>query len=180
MFPPRGVHLAKAQNARGLRHAFNQQHSRHDRVVGEVAEKMRLVERHVFDSDAVILAANIDDAIDHDKGIAMRQQPQDFADIGDLDRLAAPSSASSALRLRRTRRRSVATPRFHSITGSAGKPPQRAPAGTLDITPAFAPSIAPSPIVKWSAMPTCPANTAKSPTVTLPDMPTCETIRQCL
>src|SRR5215472_12680509 len=88
---------------------------------------MRLVERHVFDSDAVILAVNIDDAIDHEKGVAMWQQPQDFADIGDLDRLAAHSSAPSALRLRRTRRRSVATPRFHSTTGSAGNPAQRPP-----------------------------------------------------
>src|SRR6516164_5810362 len=108
---------------------------------------MRLVERHVFDSDAVILAANIDDAIDHEKRVAMRQQPQDFADIGDLDRLAAHSSAPSALRLRRTRRRSVATPRFHSTTGSAGNPAQRPPGGTCDITPARAPSMAPSPIV---------------------------------
>src|SRR6516162_10214865 len=107
---------------------------------------MRLVERHVFDSDAVILAANIDDAIDHEKGVAM-QQPQDFADIGDLDRLAAHSSAPPSLRLPRTRRRTVATPRFHSTTGSAGNPAQRPPGGTCDITPARAPSMAPSPIV---------------------------------
>src|SRR6516164_9078067 len=72
---------------------------------------MRLVERHVFDSDAVILAANIDDAIDHEKGVAMRQQPQDFADIGDLDRLAAHSSASLPLDHRLSRKSRPAPPR---------------------------------------------------------------------
>src|SRR5215470_14767465 len=121
---------------------------------------MRLIERHVFDSDAVILAANIDDAIDHEKGVAMRQQPQNFADIGDLDRLAAHSSVPSVLRLRRTRRRSVATPRFHSITGSAGYPAQRPPGGICDMTPARAPIMAPSPIVTWSATPTWPPSIA--------------------
>ncbi len=42
------------------------------------------------------------------------------------------------------------------------------------MTPARAPSMAPAPIVMWSATPTCPPNMAKSPTVTLPDMPVCD------
>src|SRR6266568_3236578 len=112
-----------------------------------MTEEMRFVEGDIFNADAMVLAADVDDAIDHDKGIAVRQQPQDLMDVGDLKGLAAHSSAPSVLRPRRTRRRTVTTPRFHSITGSAGYPTQRPPAGIFDITPARAPTIAPSPIV---------------------------------
>ena len=105
------VHLTQAQHTRGLRHALDQEHARHHRVVGKMTEEMRLVESDVFDPDAVILAANVDDAVDHDKGVAMRKEPQDLPDIGALKRLAAHSSVPSSLRealSRRTRRRTMA------------------------------------------------------------------------
>jgi len=102
-------------------------------------EKLRLVERDVFDSDAVFLAADVDDAIDHDEGIAMRQKPQRFHGCRRLPLSRRSFPLSSDLRPFRTKCRSVATPRFHSITGSPGKPAQRAPAGTFEITPARPP-----------------------------------------
>src|ERR1700730_3644428 len=110
--------MAQAQDTRSLRHAFDKKHAGHHRVVGKVTKEMRFVEGNVFNADAMVLAADTDDSINHDKGIAMRQQPQYFANVGDLEALAAHSSVPSALRPRRTRRRMLATPRFHSITGS--------------------------------------------------------------
>src|SRR5262249_17023072 len=106
-------HMTQSQNARGMRHALDQKHARHDRVIGKMTEEMRLVEGDIFDSDTVIFAADVDDPVDHDKRIAVRKEPQDLADIGAFEDLAAHSSVSAlpALRAalsRRTSRRSMA------------------------------------------------------------------------
>src|SRR5262249_9126254 len=156
------VHLAQAKDARSLRHALDQEHTRHHRITREVALELRLVDRDVLDADAMVFTADVDDAVDHHERVAMRKEPQDFQNFRGFRRRAAHSASPSAgvlLRPARTRRRTVAWPRFHSIAGSAGKPAQRLPAGTCDMTPALAPSTAPVPIVKWSATPTCPAST---------------------
>ena len=66
------THLTQAQHARGLRHAFDQEHARHHRITGKMPGKLRFVDGDVLDADAVLLAADIDDAIDHEKRVAMR------------------------------------------------------------------------------------------------------------
>jgi hypothetical protein len=43
--------------------------------------EMRLVEGHVLDADAVFVAAGLDDAIDEQKGIAVRQEGEQPLDI---------------------------------------------------------------------------------------------------
>jgi hypothetical protein len=40
---------------------------------------MRLVHRLILDADAMLLAAHVDDAVDHEKRIAVRRQPDDIA-----------------------------------------------------------------------------------------------------
>ena len=129
----------------------------------------------------MLFVVDIDNAIDHENSRAMRRSRR----ISWISAISSVSplipSVPSVLRPRRTRRRTVPCLRFHSITGSAGNPAQRAPAGHVGHhRRPCAPTTAPSPIVacdrprrRW------PAKTALSPTVTLPDMPTCETIRQC-
>ena len=38
-----------------------------------MTEKLRLVERDILDADTVLVAAHVDNAVDHEEGIAMRQ-----------------------------------------------------------------------------------------------------------
>src|SRR5208282_1194574 len=144
-----------------------------------MAEELRLVDRDVLDSDAMFVAAHVDDAVDHDEGVAMRQQPQDVAYAGDAEGFGIHVPSPSALPPRRTRRRMTAALFSQSRAGWAGEPPQRSPLGISAATPLCAASMTPLPIVRWSAMPTCPPIMTKSPTFTLPDMPVCEAIRQC-
>src|SRR5271156_2843574 len=174
-----GRHVAQAQHARGLRHTLDHQHARHDRVAGKMAEEMRLVEGDILDADAMLVAAHVDDTVDHEKRVAVRQQPQDFADIGDAEGFYVHPSSPSVLPRPRASFLSTATPFMKSRIGWAGDPTQRSPAGTSVMTPAFAPSKAPAPTVVWAARPTCPPIITKSPTSELPDMPTCPAIKQC-
>ena len=44
---------------------------------GKMAEELRFVEGHVLDADRVLVAAHVDDAIDHEERIAMRQRLED-------------------------------------------------------------------------------------------------------
>ena len=45
----------------------------HDRAAGEMAHEMRLVHRHVLDADAGLVALRLDDSVDKQKGVTMRQ-----------------------------------------------------------------------------------------------------------
>ena len=106
---------------------------------GKVSHEMRLVDRYVLDADAMIVAANVDDAVDHEKRIAVRQHFEHHRDIGRFklgDRFIHNSRLSLSLPTcwRRIDARSLARiviSRNHSVTGLAGVPPQRAPGGTL-------------------------------------------------
>src|SRR6185312_757391 len=119
------------QDAGGLRHALDQEHAGHHRVVRKVAEKLRLVDGDVLDADAGVVAADVDDAIDHDERVTVRQEPQDLADLGGLDRL-------------RTRGRVHGPPSSDLPAAWAGISPR-----TL-LCPAM---MAPSPIVTFSVTP---------------------------
>src|SRR4029450_9684906 len=56
------------------------------RVSGKVALEMRLVDRHVLDANAMLVAPDIDHPIDHQKRITVRQHFQDDRDVGRLER----------------------------------------------------------------------------------------------
>ena len=70
-----------ADRAGRLRHAFDQQHAGHDRMVGKMTLELRLVEGHVLDADAGFVAADVDDPVDQQKRIAMRQRFQELQDV---------------------------------------------------------------------------------------------------
>src|SRR5882672_7277354 len=115
--------------------------------------ELRLVDRDVLDSDAALVATDIDDAVDHQKRIAVRQRLENGGNIGRLEcgpgdsHFPHPHSLSCARPplLSLVSRSSVATSRSHCLPDLAGYPAQRAPDGTLLMTPALAPSIAPAP-----------------------------------
>ena len=87
-------HRADAKRAGGLRHALQHQHARHHRIVGKMAEELRLVGGDVLDADAVFVAADFDDAVDQQERIAVRKRGEDFANPDGLKRLAAHVSIS--------------------------------------------------------------------------------------
>ena len=77
-----GPDVAAADRARRLRHALDQQHAGEDRQSGKVAHELRLVGGDVLDADAGFVAVDLDDAVDHQERIAVRQQLQQRLDIG--------------------------------------------------------------------------------------------------
>ena len=56
-----------------------------------MAHELRLVDGDVLDADGVLVGAHVDHAVDHDEGVAMRQQPQDFTDVDGAKRVAHSS-----------------------------------------------------------------------------------------
>ncbi len=70
-----------AQRACGLRQALDDQHARHHRILREVALEERLVDGHVLDADARLVAVDVVDAIEQQEGVAVRQQLQNLADV---------------------------------------------------------------------------------------------------
>lgn len=68
------------QYARDLGHGFNDENTRHDGETREVTEEMRLIDGDVFDADDGIFR-HVDDAVDHQHGVAMRE---DFRDLLDF------------------------------------------------------------------------------------------------
>src|SRR6185436_19406311 len=75
------LNMVHAQRARGLRHALDQKHARHDRIAGEVPLKVRLVRGDVLDAGGGAVPVHVDDAVDKEERIAMRQQ---LEDVGGL------------------------------------------------------------------------------------------------
>src|SRR5207244_3132837 len=65
------------QHAGGLRHGLNDEHAGHDRKIGKVPVEEGLVGGNVLDADDA-LRLELDDAVDQEHGIAMRQYPPDF------------------------------------------------------------------------------------------------------
>src|SRR6202035_3316049 len=109
-----------------------------------------------------LVAANVDDAVDHEERIAVRQRREDALDVGCAEAVYAHSSSPALSRLFPPRAilPIMASALSHSRNGRAGKPPHCAPAGTSVMTPLRAPSRAPAPIVRWSAIPTWPPSIA--------------------
>jgi hypothetical protein len=73
--------MVHAQRARGLRHALDQKHARHDRIAREVPLKVRLVRGDVLDAGGGAVPVHVDDAVDKEERIAMWQQ---LEDVGGL------------------------------------------------------------------------------------------------
>ena len=120
--------------------------SRHYRIFGEMADKLRFIRGDILDADAIFVAAYSDNSIDQKERIAVGQQPQDFVNVGGAKSLFVHSGSPLRLSLLASRR-SAATPFIKSRIGRAGEPTQRSPGGTSCITPLCAPSCAPVPIV---------------------------------
>src|SRR6516162_1652412 len=74
-----------ANSACSLRHALDQQHARKYRVAGKMPGELRLVEGDVLDAYGRFIAADLDNAIHHQKRIAMRQGFEDHRDVGILE-----------------------------------------------------------------------------------------------
>jgi hypothetical protein len=72
------------QRARGLGHGLDDQHARHHRPAGEMADEERLVHRHVLDAGARQVGIHVDDAVDQQERRPMRQQLHDADDVGFL------------------------------------------------------------------------------------------------
>jgi hypothetical protein len=86
--PSDRLHRPQYQDGRCLRQAFDHQDAGHDRIVRKCPAKVRLVHRQVLDADAMVLAADVDDAVDQKKRIAVRQQPEDL--ISATPRVSSP------------------------------------------------------------------------------------------
>ena len=134
---------------------------------------MRLIEGDVLDADTLFVAANIDDPIDHEKRITVRQRLEHRGDVGGFQGFdGVVHGHAPIVRCRRRRRpfraRAVSAPcisRNHCLIGLAGEPNQRAPAGTLPCTPLTAAICAPSPMVTLLFTPTRAPSTTKSSSV---------------
>src|SRR5690606_28495183 len=62
----------------GLRHAFNDQHARQNRVAWEVTLYNWLIERDILDAHSCLVAIDLDDLVDHQERITMRQAGEDL------------------------------------------------------------------------------------------------------
>src|SRR5581483_12195999 len=105
--------------------------------------------------------AHADDAIDHQKGITVRQRLEDRRDVGGVERVyglvhtrvpyfsspPASVSADGSVCSPLARRSMSIVSRNHCLIGLAGKPPHFAPGGTSPCTMLVAAICAPSPIV---------------------------------
>ena len=154
---------------------------------------MRLVHRHVLDADAVFVGARLDDPIDEQERIAVRQQRQQLLDVVALDDSDRSSRSfrppfrpqpgpvhrsSEWLGVRAGRgellhRRDLAE-EFADRLRRRARPSARRRECRV-ITPAAAATCAPAPIFRWPAMPAWPPSAAKSPITLEPDTPDCET-----
>ena len=101
---------------------------------GKVALEMRLVDRDVLDADRRIVAVDLDDPVDQQEGIAMRQQR-----ISSRCRPRRASLARSAAMLRLSSISASSKPSQSRQTGgricvesaAAGEPAQRSPGGNV-------------------------------------------------
>jgi hypothetical protein len=80
---PQGLHH---QHGRGLRHALDDQHARHHRVLREVALEEVLVDGDVLDADGGGALHDIHDAVHHQEGKAVRNGVHDARDVVGFDR----------------------------------------------------------------------------------------------
>src|SRR5271169_3258057 len=125
-----------------------------------MALKMRFVGRHVLDADPVLVRSRLNNAVNQQKRVAMRQQREKLLDIEALKHTlgrfvhstprpfgaSGPPAYSGLLsppNFPAASCFSAATSRKNSRIGFAGAPPHRSPAGMSVITPAAAATWAP-------------------------------------
>src|SRR5690606_3248204 len=172
--------IVDADRACRLCHRLDDEHAGHDRLVRKMTLEVRLVHRHVLDADGRVVAIHLNDPVNQQKRVAVRQQPHQLGNIDTFQRLGRVlyHRFYFPFRFPSARLRKAAISRNACRMGCAGDPAQRSPAGMSCITPLPAASCARSPIVMWSAMPTRPPSITISPIVTDPDMPVFPAITQ--
>ena len=79
-------HFGEQQRSSGLGDGLDDQYSRHDGKVGKVPGKERLVDGDVLDGHDSLPAGQINDAVNEQEGIPMRQDFQDIVNV-ELDML---------------------------------------------------------------------------------------------
>ena len=84
-------HVAQAEDCRALSHGLDDQHARHDRVTREVSLEELFVRGDVLQTDDPLPVFDLDNAIDQQHRVAMRQEFHDFGD-GEHGYLASLSS----------------------------------------------------------------------------------------
>ena len=62
-----------------LRHRLAQENARHDRALGEVPREVRLIDGDVLDRHNAPVRLELYDAVDKQKGVAVRQEPRDVS-----------------------------------------------------------------------------------------------------
>src|SRR5262249_6881099 len=158
------------EHGRGLRHRLDNQHARHNRPRREMPLEVLLVDRDVLDPGCPLVGHGVNDLVDHQKRMTVRDHFHDPPHI-DLDcrgfgvgRLAHSSPSFFLASRGRT-----AFCRSPAVAGGAGPPAPVTPASTSRITPALAAMRAPEPIFRWPASPACPPAMTKSPSFVLPE-----------
>ncbi len=73
--------FGKQQNRSGLRHRLDDQHSRHNGIAGKMAVKKWLVDRNVLKRDNSLGARDMNDAVDQQHRITMRQKFENPVDL---------------------------------------------------------------------------------------------------
>ena len=74
----------KQQRAARLRDGLDHQHAGHDRISGKVSHEIRFIHGDVLDGDNAFFALDLDDTVDEQKGVAMRQDGLDGGDVQGL------------------------------------------------------------------------------------------------
>ena len=78
--------LGEEKSAAGLGDGFDHEDAGHDGVAGEVALEELLVDGDVLDGDDALVGLHLDDAVDEEEGVAVRQEGHDFEDVHRLGR----------------------------------------------------------------------------------------------
>src|SRR3954447_3178219 len=168
-FAPEGM---DDQHGRRLRHRLDDQDARHYRPAREVTLKIMLVDRDVLDAGGPHIRHRIDDLVDHQKRIAVRDHFHDPLDIDLGGLLFGEGRIDHRPSFFFARRCRIATCLMNEAIGTAGLPQTVSPGAMSRITPALPAMRAPLPISRWPAKPACPPTITKSPSFVLPEIPT--------
>ena len=74
-------HFGQQQRPARLGNGLHNQHPRHDRQVGKVPGKERLVDGHILDGHDPLLALDLNDAVDQQEGKAVGQNMENVDDV---------------------------------------------------------------------------------------------------
>jgi hypothetical protein len=159
------------QHRRGLRHGLDDQHSRHDRPARKMSLKILLVDRDVLDAGGPHIRHRIDDLVDHQERVAVRDHFHDPLDVDLGGLLLGEGRIDHRPSFFFARRCRIATCLMNEAIGTAGLPQTVSPGATSRITPAVPAIRAPPPIFRWPAKPACPPIMTKSPILVLPEIP---------